>query len=357
MLHVYLSRVRSILLGGGVLVAAGVLTPVASGQAAASNDSSKAAAPVQRPAPKKTDQTDADALYQLGKQLFDEYAPEEIKKDYEFPSLEQWNAFAGRLQSALQGDSLQELAAYESEARKALTALQTLPDGADYADWLTERLDLIESARDSLKPRPPVRPELPKISPSEDKEPRTAPLPRPGAHLPNYELWLRRIRDKPIPPRAGELVPRLKAIFREGGLPAELAWLAEVESSLNPSAKSPVGARGLYQLMPDTARALGLSLFPFDERAQPEKNAKAAVRLLVELHARFNSWPLALAAYNAGPGRVGRALEKNTRASFADIASSLPAETRMYVPKVFATLAVRENVVPESLAAPLKPAP
>jgi membrane-bound lytic murein transglycosylase D len=356
MLPVYLSRVRSILLGGGFVFAAELLTPVASGQTAASSDSSKAATPAQPPAPKKNEETDADALYKLGKQLFDEYAPEEIKKDYEFPSLEQWNAFAGRLQSALQGDSLQELAAYEPEARKALTALQTLPDGADYADWLTERLDLIESARDSLKPRPPVRPELPKNPAGEPKEP-TAPLPRPGAHLPNYELWLRRVKDKPIPPRAGELVPRLKAIFREGGLPAELAWLAEVESSLNPSAKSPVGARGLYQLMPDTARALGLSLFPFDERAQPEKNAKAAVRLLVELHARFKSWPLALAAYNAGPGRVGRALEKNTRASFADIASSLPAETRMYVPKVFATLAVRENVVPESLAAPLKPAP
>lgn len=104
--------------------------------------------------------------------------------------------------------------------------------------------------------------------------------------------------------------------------------------------------------MPATARSLGLSLLPLDERTQPGKNARAAAKLLRTLHARFSTWPLALAAYNAGEGRIARALEKKPDATFADIADTLPAETRMYVPKVLATVAVREKSKLESPTSP-----
>ena len=75
-------------------------------------------------------------------------------------------------------------------------------------------------------------------------------------------------------------MPRLRRAFAAEGVPPELAWLAEVESSFNPSARSPSGARGLFQLKADTARGLGLSTFLPDERTDPEKSARAAARKL-----------------------------------------------------------------------------
>jgi membrane-bound lytic murein transglycosylase D len=140
-------------------------------------------------------------------------------------------------------------------------------------------------------------------------------------------------------------MPRLRAAFAAEGVPPDLAWVAEVESSLNPEARSPAGARGLFQLMPDTAHNLGLSLFLPDERTDPEKSARAAAHYLKILHDRFGSWPLALAAYNAGEGRVSRLLAERKGADFAGIAAALPAETRMYVPKVCALVAVRTGTV------------
>ena len=311
-----------------------------------------AGAPAQ-PAAGGTEATvDTEALFGLGKQLFDEYAPEEIKRDYEFPSHEQWDAFAARLQQALQGGSLEELAAFEPEVRRALAAAQTLPD---YADWLAERLDLIETARTAVATKKPPRPGPAPTPPSGVP---VEPSPQPAtAALPYYDIWLERLKTRPRPARANELVPLLKVIFSAEGLPPELAWLAEVESSLNPTARSPAGARGLFQLMPATARSLGLSLLPFDERVHPGKNARAAARLLHKLHDRFDSWPLALAAYNAGEGKIALTLKKKDAVTFSDIAESLPAETRMYVPKVFATLTVRENMPPSGLPAPGPPSP
>ena len=147
------------------------------------------------------------------------------------------------------------------------------------------------------------------------------------------------------------MAARLSGVFAKAGVPPSLVWLAEAESTFNPSARSPVGARGLFQLMPATARELGLSTLLPDERTDPEKSAQAAAKMLGQLHAKFGDWPLALAAYNAGPGRVQRLVDKHRAKTFAEIAPSLPAETRMYVPKVLATLAVRAGVTPEQLAA------
>jgi membrane-bound lytic murein transglycosylase D len=121
---------------------------------------------------------------------------------------------------------------------------------------------------------------------------------------------------------------------------------------MNPSAKSPVGAAGLFQFMAPTARRFGLKSCPVDERFAPEKSAQAAAKYLKVLHQRFNSWPLALAAYNAGEGRVGRLLKNSSAKTFEAIEDSLPIETQMYVPKVMATVALREGVDPAKLPAP-----
>lgn len=167
--------------------------------------------------------------------------------------------------------------------------------------------------------------------------------------IPHYDLWVTRLQGRPVPPRAGELLPVVRRAFAAAGVPADLAWLAEAESTFNPAARSPAGARGLFQLMPATAKGLGLSTFLPDERTDPEKSATAAAQHLRALYVQFGDWPLALAAYNAGAGRVRRALEKKGAKTYAEIAASLSTETRMYVPKVLATLAVRAGITPDKL--------
>jgi membrane-bound lytic murein transglycosylase D len=284
----------------------------------------------------------SDELFELGRQLFEQLAPPEIKEQFEFPSKEQWDAFASRLQRALESDSLADLASYLPEARSALQALRTLPGYEDYADWLEQRIDEIQVAQQITTPAP---------------APTPAPVSRPlrPVRVPHYDLWRERVRGRPLPERATSLMPRLRAAFTAEGVPPELAWLAEAESSLNPEARSPAGAKGLFQLMPETARSLGLGTFLPDERTDPDKSARAAARYLRTLHGKFGSWPLAFAAYNAGEGRVSRTLAKRGAKDFAGVADALPAETRMYVPKVCALVALRTGVSPEDIAPPRRP--
>jgi membrane-bound lytic murein transglycosylase D len=168
--------------------------------------------------------------------------------------------------------------------------------------------------------------------------------------MPYYELWRERLRGRAVPANAAGLMPALRAGFAAEGVPPEFAWMAEVESSLNANARSPSGAKGLFQLMPETAKTLGLSTWLPDERTDPAKSARAAAQLLRNLHGRFGNWPLALAAYNAGEGRVSRALAGNKAKTFADVCPLLPVETRLYVPKIYATIALRTGVPPEKLA-------
>jgi membrane-bound lytic murein transglycosylase D len=218
-----------------------------------------------------------------------------------------------------------------------LPALRLIPGCEDYTEWLEQRLDEIEGAQQATLKAP--------------APPQKLPLEKPST-LPYYDLWTARVRGRPLPARAAELMPRLRAAFVAEGVPSELAWLAEAESTLNPAARSPAGAKGLFQLMPETARSLGLGTFMPDERTDPEKSARAAARYLRALHAKFGDWPLALAAYNAGEGRVSRALAARGAKDFTTIASALPAETRMYVPKVCALVALRTGVVLEKIPLP-----
>ena len=141
----------------------------------------------------------------------------------------------------------------------------------------------------------------------------------------------------------------MRPVFRAEQVPEALVWVAEVESTFNPSARSPAGAVGLYQLMPATARSLGLSTHNPDERLDAEANAAAAARYFRILHNRFGSWPLVFAAYNCGEGRVSKALKRSGSREYAAIAQLLPLETRMYVPRVQETLRLRAGIAPSSM--------
>lgn len=288
--------------------------------------------------PAENEEIGLEDLLEAGRHMWDEYAPEEIKEQYEFPTVESIEAFLSDLQRTLAGGSFEDLAAYETQARNALPLLRQFEGGDEIADWLAPRLDFLTAAGNEVETRPP--------STTPDAQER-GPLARP--------YWDRVAVSRQPPANATALVPRLKNIFRAEGVPPEWVWIAEVESSMNPKARSPVGARGLFQFMPATAERFGMRVSWPDERTDPEKSARAAANYLTLLYNRFDSWPLAIAAYNAGEGRVGRTLEATGTSSFAAVAPHLPAETRLYVPKVMATVAARESIAdPEQLPAPTR---
>jgi membrane-bound lytic murein transglycosylase D len=176
-------------------------------------------------------------------------------------------------------------------------------------------------------------------------------LPAPPLKL-ERAFWTRELAKRPWPLLAHAYVPELKQVFVSEKVPPALVWVAGVESSFDPKARSPAGAAGMFQLMPATARIEHLSLWPFDQRYQPEKSAHAAARYLRHLHSHYGDWPLALAAYNVGEGRVDKLLREHHAHSFDAIASWLPAETQMYVPKVEATVRLREGLALADLKAP-----
>ncbi len=148
--------------------------------------------------------------------------------------------------------------------------------------------------------------------------------------------------------RVQQLRPLLEPILREEGVPTKLAAVVVVESGGRTTALSPKGARGLWQLMPQTARHYGLTVTPErDERLDPLRSTRAAARYLRDLHAQFGDWNSALAAYNAGEQSVGDLLRKATEPQYEAIKQQLPDETRRYVPAVLDAVRRFETSSPE----------
>jgi len=124
----------------------------------------------------------------------------------------------------------------------------------------------------------------------------------------------------------------MDSVFTSYGLPKELKYLAVVESELNPNALSHVGAAGPWQLMPATARLLGLKVTrKYDERKYFKKSTIAAARYIKDLYGEFGDWLLVLAAYNGGPGPVYKAIRKSGSHNYWKLQAFLPAETRGHI--------------------------
>ena len=135
--------------------------------------------------------------------------------------------------------------------------------------------------------------------------------------------------------------PFIAEVLAQHELPQQLAAIVAVESAGNPSALSPKGARGLWQLMPGTARRYGLRVdHRMDDRLDPLKSTHAAVRYLSDLYDMFQDWPLALAAYNAGENRLQSVIQKTGIRRFSELARKqvLPRETLRYVPAVLSLM-------------------
>jgi membrane-bound lytic murein transglycosylase D len=271
-------------------------------------------------------------------QSADEWAKENLDDDtlraLQEVDRQQVKQFFRDLAKQLHNQQVVDLGTLNETAKTILPLLERYEETAPYAAWLKTRLDYLEVADQIRRSTPPP-------TPQPGQPPKPPPNPAPSRER---EIWIKRLSARPWPEAAKPYVARLKPIFAEQKVPPELVWLAEVESSFDARVRSPAGAAGLFQLMPATAKSYGLKTSPSDQRLQPEDSARAAAKYLGHLHGQFKDWRLALAAYNAGEGTVQKLLERHKARTFDAIATHLPAETQMYVPKVEATLLRREGV-------------
>jgi membrane-bound lytic murein transglycosylase D len=134
--------------------------------------------------------------------------------------------------------------------------------------------------------------------------------------------------------RGAQYFPLFEEALDRHGLPMELKYLSVVESALNPVAKSPAGAGGLWQFMHPTAKIMGLRVDAYvDERQDPIRSTEAACQYLSKLHDLYGDWFMALAAYNCGPGNVNKAIRRSgNKTNYWEIRPFLPSETQGYVP-------------------------
>lgn len=149
--------------------------------------------------------------------------------------------------------------------------------------------------------------------------------------------------------RGSKYIPMIRAILKEECMPEDLCYLPIIESGYKNHARSRAKAVGMWQFMSGTARMMGLKVnWWVDERCDPEAATRAAARYLKKLHEDYHDWYLTLAAYNAGPGRVNRAIEKGKTRNFWELVRKrlLPRESRNYIPSFMAAVTIARD--PES---------
>jgi soluble lytic murein transglycosylase-like protein len=187
----------------------------------------------------------------------------------------------------------------------------------------------------------------------------------PASPAAEVERWVLRLAENRRSETAAALQrftiyePLIRQALHDAQLPQELAYLPLIESAYRPTARSKVGATGLWQFMRRTASSYDLEVSAWvDERRDPVRSTFAAVRHLSDLHDTFGAWHLAAAAYNAGSTRVQRALGRRQAPSDEAFWASrhrLPAETRAYVPMFLA--AARIGRTPERFGIDVAPSP
>lgn len=153
----------------------------------------------------------------------------------------------------------------------------------------------------------------------------------------SFAIWLS---------RSGKYLPLMRKELKEAGLPEDLAYLSMIESGFNQKAYSKSDASGLWQFIPGTGAQYNLKTDKYlDERRDAEKSTKAAVSFLSNLYDEFGDWHLAVAAYNAGPGKISKGIERYNTKDFWSLAQYdyLAMETKRYVPKLIASIIIAKN--------------
>lgn len=144
--------------------------------------------------------------------------------------------------------------------------------------------------------------------------------------------------------RSGMFMRMARRIFKEEGIPENVAWLGQVESAWKPSAMSHMAASGLWQFIPGTGARFGLQRNAYvDERNSFDEATRASARYLKFLYNRYGNWELGLAAYNCGEGNVDKAIRRAGATNFWLAYPYLPKETRNYVPNILATILIANN--------------
>ncbi len=146
--------------------------------------------------------------------------------------------------------------------------------------------------------------------------------------------------------RSGKYIEMMKDILREHNIPEEMVFLPLIESGFNPNAYSRARAVGYWQFIASTAKKYGLEINWWrDERRDPEKSTWAAANYLKDLYKMFGSWDLAMAAYNAGEGKILRALNKTKADNYWELVRTdyIKSETKNYVPKFIAAALIANN--------------
>jgi membrane-bound lytic murein transglycosylase D len=206
--------------------------------------------------------------------------------------------------------------------------------------------------------------------------PPAAPTAQPPQEAGKDRSWLTKLDMPDLPVRWDERVVRYLEFFRDDprghatfanlfrhsgrwrdmmrrtlrgkSLPEDLVWVAMVESGFEPVAHSAAGAVGVWQLMPETAKIYGLSIDRWvDQRMSAQIETDAAADFLADLHRRFGTWELALAAYNMGYGGLASVVKRYNTNDFWSLErteGTLPWETTLYVPKIVAAAVVAHNL-------------
>lgn len=165
----------------------------------------------------------------------------------------------------------------------------------------------------------------------EAKEPQIQLNPKAVTYVAHYLKENHEMLVK-IKGRSAPYFKIIESLFLKNNLPLELKYLAVIESRLKATAVSHAGAVGPWQLMPQTAKALGLKITRnYDERTHYYKSTAAVCKYLKDLYAEYGDWLLVIAAYNAGPGRVNKAIKQAGSRNFWYLQQYLPAETRGHV--------------------------
>lgn len=246
---------------------------------------------------------------------------------------------AGVRQEAAVGDALQnlvddihalEIESYQERGRREETPREAL-----------KSIEAFLTPEEAERQRRKVEEELPRVGSDLPIEVNDQVL----ALIEAYQGRLREQYQAGIR-RSGRYLSMMKRVFAEEGLPQDLVYMAQVESTFKVTAYSRARAKGLWQFIASTGRLYGLrNTHWVDERSDPEKATRAAARHLRDLHQRFGDWYLAMAAYNAGPRKIDRAMRTLRSRDFWRLARSrlLRRETRNYVPAILASILILKD--------------